>query len=190
MSQFSEEVTVVTGLPRSGTSMVMRMLGSGGFPLLTDGLRQADEHNPYGYFEFELVKRISHDVSWLDNAVGCAVKVVAPLLLQLPTNRAYAVLFVRRDLRTVLQSQDRMLLRQGHNPGNAEEWLARLTRVENEAAAWCANMPTCRALQLSYEATVSDPSGTCGEVQAFVGRSLDVKAMMSAVVPPNDETTS
>ena len=49
-------ITVVSGLPRSGTSLMMQMLSAGGLPALTDDLREADESNPRGYFEFEPVK--------------------------------------------------------------------------------------------------------------------------------------
>src|SRR3989442_525361 len=108
-------ITIVTGLPRSGTSVMMQMLGAGGLAPLTDGLRQPDEDNPRGYFEFEPVKQIKRDTAWLELAVGKVVKMVHLLLPELPLDRdhRYRVIMMRRDLGEVLESQKKMLMRKG-----------------------------------------------------------------------------
>src|SRR5947208_15012411 len=108
-------ITIVTGLPRSGTSVMMQMLSAGGLPPLTDGLRQPDEDNPRGYFEFEPVKQIRRDTAWLQLAVGKAVKMVHLLLPELPLdqNHRYRVIMMRRDLSDVLASQNKMLMIKG-----------------------------------------------------------------------------
>src|SRR5687768_12382196 len=100
----TDTITVVSGLPRSGTSMMMRALQAGGLPVLADGLRAADEDNPHGYFELEQVKRTVADPSWIAQARGHAVKVIARLLPDLPPGQHYKVLFMRRDLDEVLRS--------------------------------------------------------------------------------------
>ena len=97
-------VTVVAGLPRSGTSMMMSMLEAGGIPLLTDGVRTADRDNPRGYYELEAVKQTDRDPSWLDDAPGKAVKVISQLLPELPPQHRYRAIFVRRNLDEVLAS--------------------------------------------------------------------------------------
>ncbi|MFM9144976.1 MAG: sulfotransferase family protein, partial [Phycisphaerales bacterium] len=100
-----EPVFVVSGLPRSGTSLAMQMLHAGGIPAVTDGLRTQDDDNPRGYFEFERVKQLRTDKAWLDDAAGKAVKVIHLLLMELPDDRPYRVVFMQRDLREVVKSQ-------------------------------------------------------------------------------------
>ena len=97
-------VTVVSGAPRSGTSMMMRMLAEGGIPALTDGVRKPDSDNPHGYFEFEPVKRTKDDATWLADARGRAVKMVYELLRDLPADRSYRVVLMRRDLGEMVTS--------------------------------------------------------------------------------------
>jgi len=106
-------VTIVSGLPRSGTSMMMRMLDKGGLPVLADSIRVADEDNPRGYYEFEPVKKTAEDASWLEDAEGRVVKMVYRLLYDLPSNRRYRVIFMRRHMDEILASQKKMLVRKG-----------------------------------------------------------------------------
>ena len=110
-------VTVVSGLPRSGTSLAMQMIHAGGIPALTDGQRTSDDSNPRGYFELERVKQLKQDKSWLDEAAGKVVKVIHLLLAELPDDRPYRVVFMQRDLREVVQSQATMLARSGRPGG-------------------------------------------------------------------------
>jgi len=105
----SDPIYVVSGLPRSGTSLMMRMLDAGGVPAVTDRIRTADDDNPRGYFELEAVKRTKQDPSWLDDAPGKAVKVISQLLCELPPDRAYKVIVMRRKLGEVSAAQKTML---------------------------------------------------------------------------------
>ena len=111
-------ITIVSGLPRSGTSMMMQLLDSGGLPILTDNVRAADDDNPRGYFEFDPVKRLKTDSGWLENAEGKVVKVIVQLLPYLPETYEYKVLLMHRDLREVLKSQEIMLKRHGKTGAN------------------------------------------------------------------------
>ena len=106
-------ITIVSGLPRSGTSMMMRMLEAGGMPVITDNLRTADDDNPRGYFEFEPAKKTKDDPSWLNAAEGKAVKMIYKLLYDLPDRLEYRVLIMRRNMQEVLTSQRKMLDRMG-----------------------------------------------------------------------------
>ena len=110
-------IVVVSGLPRSGTSLAMQMLHAGGLECVTDGLRTSDTDNPRGYFEFERVKALKQDKGWLDDAAGKAVKIIHLLLTELPDDRPYRVVFMRRDLREVVKSQSTMLARSGRAGG-------------------------------------------------------------------------
>src|SRR5215207_9218271 len=87
-----QSVVIVSGLPRSGTSMMMRMLAEGGLPVLTDELRGADDDNPQGYLELEVVRQLKEgNVRWLENAQGKAVKVISSLLDYLPREYPYKI---------------------------------------------------------------------------------------------------
>lgn len=101
-------ITVVSGLPRSGTSLMMQMLLEGGMPVLRDAGRPADEHDPRGYLEYRKVRSLKDDCSWLHDADGRAIKVVSQLLYYLPADFEYRDIFMRRDLDEVLQSQEKM----------------------------------------------------------------------------------
>jgi hypothetical protein len=178
-------VTVVSGLPRSGTSLMMQMLQAGGLPPLTDGTRPADPDNPRGYFEYEPVKRLRQDASWVGGAVGRAVKVVHLLLPDLPPGHEYRALLMRRDLAEVVRSQRVMLERSGKKGAAlGDEQLAavfaqQLAKVE----AWLAAQPHFRVLEVPHRDAVTDPAAVAARVADFLGGGLDVEAMARAVDP-------
>src|SRR5512139_2049136 len=109
--RFGEPVIIVSGLPRSGTSMLMKMLEAGGVPLVTDGVRTPDEDNPKGYYEVERVKDLANeqDKTWLRQSKGKGLKVISYLLKSLPADVNYKVVFIRREIEEVLASQKKML---------------------------------------------------------------------------------
>src|SRR5271169_2606440 len=104
-------ITIVSGLPRSGTSLMMQMLDNGGVTVVTDNVRAADTDNPRGYYEFEQVKKIKEDVSWLPETRGKAFKMVSQLLYELPSSQRYRIIFMERDMDEMLLSQEKMLAR-------------------------------------------------------------------------------
>src|SRR6516162_7002633 len=114
------EIVIVSGLPRSGTSLMMQMLAGGGVEVVTDHLRTADTDNPRGYYEFEKVKQVKRDASWLPEIRGKAVKMVSQLLLDLPPTERYCVVFMERDFPEMLNSQERMLARLGRKAAPRE----------------------------------------------------------------------
>jgi hypothetical protein len=178
------EVVVVSGLPRSGTSMMMRMLAAGGIGILTDAERSADEDNPRGYFELEAVKRTDADASWLDDAEGKAVKVIARLLSTLPQGRRYKVLFMRRKLDEVLASQKRMLERRGEPQGADDEKMKELFAAHlAEVEELMRGRPGFDVLFLSYNRMVEDPRRGAERVNRFLGGLLDLDAMVAAIDP-------
>ena len=121
--RYGKAIVIVSGLPRSGTSMAMKMLEAGGMPILADGIRTADISNPKGYYEYEPVKELDKggDVAWLAEARGKAVKIISFLLTWLPETYDYRVIFMQRDLREVLASQNAMLAHRGEAPGAADD---------------------------------------------------------------------
>jgi hypothetical protein len=179
-------VTVVSGLPRSGTSLMMRMLEAGGLPPLTDGLRAADEDNPRGYYEFERVKQLSKgDRAWMDEARGRAVKVISALLEHLPAGHEYRVLFMRRRMEEVLASQRRMLIRRGERADAASDaaMAALFDKHVQRITAWLGSRADIRSLDVDYAALLADPAAGAERVAAFLGGGLDTARMAAAVDP-------
>lgn len=188
MAGQAPDIVIVSGLPRSGTSMMMRMLAAGGLDLLVDEQRQPDSHNPYGYFEFAPVRRIAIDHAWLDQARGKAVKVVVPLLMRLPARARCKVVLMHRDLEATARSQGRMIAAAGGDPGAPEDWTTPLAALQQEAQDWCAHLGPGRTLAVSYEDCLRDPPAAAGRVAAFVAPDLpvppDTAAMAAAVALP------
>ncbi|HID30746.1 MAG TPA: tetratricopeptide repeat protein [Desulfobacterales bacterium] len=176
-------ITIVTGLPRSGTSMMMQMLQASGLGVLTDGIRRADEDNPKGYFEFEQVKTIKRDVSWLKEAEGKAVKLVCPLLYDLPANRKYQIVFMERDMDEILASQLKMLSRSGKTvEGRKNENLKRV--FEREVAklkSWLERQQGFRFLCVPYKDVVDKPFEWAHRVHEFLGGNLNIQSMALVV---------
>ena len=108
-------ITIVSGLPRSGTSMMMQILESGGVEVITDNIRKANEDNPLGYYEYERVKKIKDDTGWLKETRGKAFKMISQLLYDLPSNENYKVIFMKRKMSEILASQGKMLERMGRS---------------------------------------------------------------------------
>lgn len=179
-------VTIVSGLPRSGTSLAMQMLRAGGVPVLSDALRPPDADNPRGYLEYAPVLRTATDASWVAQAPGKAVKVVYALLRQLPPGFAYRVLWMRRQLDEVIASQERMLARRGApaEEGISRERLAAVFAAQlAETEAWLAQQPSFRVLALDYGEVVADAQTAAREIDALLGGGLDREAMAGAVDP-------
>ncbi len=177
-------VIVVSGLPRSGTSMMMKALEAGGITMLTDNLRQADVDNPKGYYEFERVKQLPQgDTAWLAEARGKGVKVIAALLEYLPPGYTYRVLFMQRALPEILASQKKMLERRGEDPNKVgDEEMARLfTQHVNKVKAWLANQPHISVLDVDYNQMLADPRPHLVAVDQFLGNILDVDRMLTVV---------
>jgi len=180
-----EFITVVSGLPRSGTSLMMQMLHAGGLPLRTDGLRTADENNPYGYFEFDPVKRLRSDNAWLPQAKGHAVKIIHLLLrdLRLDGSLQYRIVFMRRPIDEVLASQRAMLQREGKAGADP---LVLMKAFESQLAqldTWLAAQAAIAVLPVQYHQVMQEPRSVAAALSTFLGLALDSDAMVRAVDP-------
>ncbi len=185
-SSLDNVIVVVSGLPRSGTSMMMKMLEAGGVPLLTDHLRTADEDNPKGYFEFERVKQLPKgDIAWLSEARGKAVKIISALLEHLPATYEYRVIFMRRDLKEVLASQRKMLIRRGEDPDKVDEQeLLRLFQKHiRQVQRWLGQQPNIKMLEVPYNALIQDPIPYVHQINTFLGGALNEDAMIRVIDP-------
>ena len=180
-----EAITIVSGLPRSGTSMMMKMLEAGGMPVLTDHVRTADEDNPKGYYEFERVKQIETDQAWLEGAKGKAVKMVGALLKHLPPSYAYRVVFMRRQMDEVLASQRKMLARRGEPADTvSDERMSELfSKHVAQLEAWLDEQPNIDVLYIDYGQVLEEPVELAQRVNRFLGSGL-AEERMAAVVDP------
>jgi hypothetical protein len=184
--RYGTPVIVVSGLPRSGTSMMMRMLAAGGIAIVADGVRRPDDSNPQGYFEFEPVKSLDQpgaDRTWLGDARGKAVKIISFLVTWLPEDANYDVIVMERDLDEVLASQQQMLIRRGTAGDGGETPRARETLTAHLAQLdrFLSRRTCFRSLRVSHRETIDDPAGSAARVARFLGRRLDVAAMAAAV---------
>jgi len=181
-----EPIVVVSGLPRSGTSMTMKMLEAGGMQPVTDAIRSADEDNPRGYFEDERVKDLGHmeDRSWLRAARGKVIKVVSSLLQYLPDDNFYKVIFMRRNLHEVLASQAKMLDRRGEAAQTSDEELITMFESHLEKVEFQLRFrPWFDALYVDHRSVLSDPAGAARRINEFLGGKLDERRMAEAVDP-------
>jgi hypothetical protein len=185
MSVARSYVTVVSGMPRSGTSLMMRMLQAGGLPALTDGRRPADQHNPYGYFEDERTRRLAQDSSWLEEARGKAVKIIYRLLPNLSPTFEYRVLFMERSLEEVFDSQQDMLL-STQNPAAAQDrdrMIRALAADLESVRQWLAHQPDIRQVTVPYAELILNPSPWANCISQFLDGGLSELAMTAAVDP-------
>ncbi|MGH2443264.1 MAG: sulfotransferase domain-containing protein [Chloroflexota bacterium] len=174
-----EPVIIVSGLPRSGTSMMMQMLAAGGLPVLTDNQRKPDTDNPRGYYEFEAVKTVRDDASWLENAHGSVVKMVYKLLYDLPPNHSYRVIFVQRKLEEVIGSQGEMLRRRGKEDDDLtpDQLIALYERELGSVQSWLQRQPNFSTLYVNYRDVLIDPGSVADKLKDFLAGSLNAEAM-------------
>lgn len=177
-------VIIVSGLPRSGTSMMMKMLEAAGLELFVDGMRAADEDNPRGYFEYEPVKELdkSQDKGWLQQSKGKVIKVISYLLPHLPEDCYYRIVFMHRDLHEVMASQNKMLARRGEASDNDGErmigiWQRHLKKMQ----FMLQEADNFDVLEVNYNDVLSDPRAQARRVQRFLGGDHDLDAMAGVV---------
>ncbi len=182
--RYGRPVIVVSGLPRSGTSMAMKMLEAGGVPLVTDNQRTADVDNPKGYFEDERVKELAEadDTSWVAEARGQAIKVVSSLLQYLPRDLNYQLLFMRRNLEEVIASQAKMLERRGETSDTEDERMIELYQGHlRRVSAMLRHAPHFRHVDLQYTEVLASPRREAERLRDFLGWELDVERMAAVV---------
>lgn len=187
-------ITIVSGLPRSGTSMLMRMLDAGGLPPMTDNLRTADTDNPEGYYEFERVKQLDKgDTAWLATAQGHVVKVISALLQHLPSTYDYQVIFVERQMAEILASQGKMLahrqdahlIDEDKTPVDVDDaQMAALFEKHLRATRqWIAQQPNIAVLYIHYSDLLREPTVQAAKINQFLGNRLDVEKMAGVIDP-------
>jgi len=159
------------------------MLDAGGIPPVQDGIRSADEDNPKGYYEFERVKKLKEDSSWVPEARGKAVKLVSQLLFDLPSDQKYRIIFMQRDLDEMILSQEKMLHRLGREAAPREEIKRAFTKHLERLHAWLDQQPNMTVLRIPYTEVLADPEAASKRISEFLGGKPDTAAMMRAIDP-------
>ncbi len=178
-------VVIVTAVPRSGTSLMMQMLNAGGIPALTDGIRRSDEHNPHGYLEYEPVKRLAYDCSWVPQARGKALKVIYRLLHHLPPEVAYRVLLMERDLEEVFESQRDMLRARGDAAADQHKHriIKTLATEMEDTRRWLNEQPNMRVMAVPFASLVRDAITWSELISGFLDGGLNTRVMAAMVIP-------
>jgi len=183
MNKNESGIILVSGLPRSGTSMMMQMLEAGGIEPLVDGVRKADEDNPKGYYELERIKALDTDSAWLGSACGKAVKIISFWLYHLPRENNYKIIFMQREMAEILASQKTMLIRRGQPTDStsdqvmAEKFNIHLKKLSN----WLDQQNNMQSIDIYYNKIILNPAEQSQKINRFLGNRLDVDKMAGVV---------
>jgi hypothetical protein len=179
------EFLIVSGLPRSGTSLMMQMLRAGGIAPMTDEQRAADEDNPEGYWEWEAIKDLPKDPSIIERAHGKAVKVISALLPSLPGNHRYVVIYMVRPAEQVVDSQWAMLARRGRSPRSERQHLVDVQQRHSEQIRQVLRKsPRVRLLEVSYPELVADPATVISRLAELLPGAFTPGPAVAACVKP------
>ena len=178
-------ITIVSGLPRSGTSMTMKMLDAGGIPPLTDHIRTADQDNPKGYYEYERAKKLLEgDTKWIPEAEGKAVKIIGALLMHMPPMYQYRVLFMRREMNEILASQAKMLENRGEENKVDNETMAVLfAKHIKQIEDWMNIQSNLKYIDVDYNSMLANPIPQVRKINQFLGGNLNEAAMLEVIDP-------
>lgn len=179
-------ITIVSGLPRSGTSMMMKMIEAGGIPPLIDGIRIADEDNPKGYYEFERVKQLPNgDNQWLPDARGKVVKVISALLTHLPPSEEYRILFIQRRMEEILRSQHKMLVHRNEatEETSDDDLIFMFQKHLLQTEMWLLDQPNIQTHYVYYNQLLLEPANHISQINDFLSGNLNEAAMLEAVDP-------
>jgi hypothetical protein len=176
-----EEIIIVSGLPRSGTSMMMQILQAGGIRVVYDSQREADSHNPQGYFELERVKKLQQDNSWIIEYKGMAIKVLYHLLQYLPQSADYKIIFLQRKLDSIISSQDKMLQSYGKPLQNREQIYRILSQEQESVVQWLDNKKNMDVLYLNYQSIRDNPQENSSQIEDFLNKKMDIQKMSRVI---------
>lgn len=172
----NNEIIVVSGLPRSGTSLMMQILSAGEIPILTDFERNPDDNNPKGYYEFKKVKNIAVDSSWIKNAIGKAVKIVSPFLRYLPKDYKYKIIFMERDLVEVIASQEKMT---GEKSG--KDLIEAFKNHLLDIKMWLKRQKNIEVIFINYRQLVNNPLLELEKIGLFLNFSFPFEKLSKVI---------
>ncbi|MBI4793282.1 MAG: sulfotransferase domain-containing protein [Deltaproteobacteria bacterium] len=174
-------ITIVSGLPRSGTSLMMKMLEAGGMSVVMDGVREADVDNPKGYYEYEPAKTIKQDKSWLPGTRGKVFKMVSMLLVELPPDFRYKVIFMRRNIDEVLASQRKMLQRLNKRVADEDKMRELYAKHLTQIDSWLAGQGNVESMTVLFNNLFQNPQTEIEQITEFLGGRLDAGKMREVI---------
>lgn len=183
MNNIKGTITIVSGMPRSGTSMMMQMLAAGGLEILTDNIRANDENNPKGYLEYQKVKSLASDNTWLHEGQNKVIKVIAQLLQHLPSNYQYKVIFMEREMEEIIQSQQIMLGKKAevekkiYPTALADTFKKQLEKTRS----WIKAHPQFEVIYVPYTDVITNPTEVIENLSLFLDADLNTEAMVNAI---------
>ncbi len=176
-----DTLVIVSGIPRSGTSLLMQMLNNGGMEILADDIRKPDESNPKGYLELEAIKKLAQDNSCLKNQTGKAVKVISHLLKYLPEEQKYKIIFMNRDMNEIIKSQQKMLNK--NEKKYSKELIKAFLKELKHVKQWVKEQPHKEMINLHYKKIIKHPMKAIDKIIQFLGIPLDKEAMRDSIDP-------
>jgi hypothetical protein len=176
-------IIVVSGLPRSGTSMMMQMLKVSGVDLVMDDTRKPDLYNTRGYYEYEKVKEIKKDTSWLDGIQGKAVKIISQLLYHLPESHQYKIIFMQRNMEEIISSQNKMLSSRGRGSDVINDTIMaeKFERHLEKIRKWIVNQGNIECLYIHYNNIIEDPIKTITKLNDFFDNQINIRPMLKVI---------
>lgn len=176
-------ITIVSGLPRSGTSMMMKILEVGGMETITDGIRKANEDNPHGYYEYEMVKRIKVDTTWVRKTRGKVFKMISQLLFELPSNEKYKIIFMQRRMNEILASQRKMLVHMGNSDDSvSDEKMGKfLNKHLSKIMKWMADRKYISVLYIDYNDLIINPNEQIKKLSLFLNDKVNVERAVKVI---------
>ncbi|MBY9007851.1 MAG: sulfotransferase domain-containing protein [Candidatus Lokiarchaeota archaeon] len=181
MGNIRDELIIVSGIPRSGTSLIMQMLRAGGMDILSDHKRKADKNNPKGYLELQAVKNLFKDNSCLVKQTGKVVKVISHLLIYIPKNQLYKIIFINRNINEIIKSQQKMLR---ENTKNYSKTLKKAFKKElSNVKLWINNQPNIELLNLNFKDIIKNPEKEINNIIKFLNISLNREKMINIIEP-------
>ncbi|MHB2154977.1 sulfotransferase domain-containing protein [Calditrichota bacterium GD2] len=177
-------IIVVSGLPRSGTSLMMQILQAAGVPLLVDNVRQSDVNNPRGYFEYQAVKNLKNDNQWLKYAKGKAVKIISHLLYHLPAEFQYKVIFMNRNLDEIIASQNRMLKNVGKVSEIDDDTLKRHYAAHLfDISRWLTHQKNVQVRQINFHHLFEKPQTELAILSDFLNIAFNTEQIQQVIQP-------
>ncbi len=181
---------IVTGLPRSGTSLLMQMLGAGGISLLYDSERLPDEFNPYGYYEHQIIHNLAKtsDISCLQQYKGYAVKIISPILVKLTITFPARIIYIKRDLQEVIVSQQKMsyknkLLNISSLSLDQKKLLNIFEKHTQQMMSFILHNPNLKLLEVNFSEVFSHSENIINSIDKFLDGNLERTGMKSVIKP-------
>lgn len=171
-------ITLITGIPRSGTSLMMQLFKAANVDIATDAIRTEDDNNPKGYYELEAVKGIVKNNAFLKDLDGKTIKIVAPLVTFIDLSLEYRVVFMIRDLDEVVQSQEKMV---GKDQQDQKEKFKTMYAMHIEKSRQFLNSHNIPFIEIQHRELLQNPELSLKRLIDFCGWETPLEELKSVI---------